>query len=150
MSPLFKRGCIYNKKLYMKKIIRLTESDLIRIVKRVINESDDYDIIKFNNDDYLLGGGSFFSGEKPKVQTRLERAKLQLQVAILKLTHEVPSNLSQEEKDEWSVYLKSFIESVFDIVGDNEEDIEDLTPISQRLSHHIDNVLDKKSVKEID
>ena len=43
----------------MKKIIRLTESDLIRIVKRVINESDDYDIIKFNNDDYLLGGGSF-------------------------------------------------------------------------------------------
>ena len=26
----------------MKKVVRLTESDLVRLVKRVINESDDY------------------------------------------------------------------------------------------------------------
>jgi hypothetical protein len=134
----------------MKKVIRLTESDLVRIVKRVINESDDLDVVQFNNGDYFLGGSSFFSGEKPKVQTRLERAKQQLQIPILQLTYDVADDLTQEEKEEWSVYLKSYIESAFFIVGDNEEDIEDLTPICQRLSDHIDNVLNKKSRKEID
>lgn len=133
----------------MKKVIRLTESELIRIVKRVINESDDYDIIKFNNDDFLLGGNSFFSGERPKVQTRLERAKQQLQIAILELNN-LPNGLTRDEKEELSVYLKSYIESAFETVGDNEEYIQELVPICNRLSDHIDNVLDKKSIKEID
>ena len=133
----------------MKKVVRLTESDLIRIVKRVINESDEYDMIKFNNDDYLLGGNSFFSGERPKVQSRLERAKQQLQIAILELNN-LPNGLTRDEKEESSVFLKSYIESAFETVGNNEEDIQELIPICNRLSDHIDNVLDKKSVKEID
>lgn len=34
---------IYNKKYIMKKIVRLTENDLMRIVKRVINEQTSLD-----------------------------------------------------------------------------------------------------------
>jgi aryl carrier-like protein len=37
LLPLVLNGCIF---IFMKKIIRLTESDLTRIIKRVINESN--------------------------------------------------------------------------------------------------------------
>ena len=40
-STLHSDGIFITKELYMKKVIRLTESDLTRIVKRLINEKKD-------------------------------------------------------------------------------------------------------------
>jgi hypothetical protein len=37
---------IYNKNVIMKKIVRLTESDLTRVVKRIINENQSQDMAK--------------------------------------------------------------------------------------------------------
>jgi hypothetical protein len=43
----------------MKKIIRLTESDLVRLVKKVIKESEDKYVV-YGEADHLQGKGMFF------------------------------------------------------------------------------------------
>ena len=40
-KKFLKHGYIYNKQIKMKKIIRLTERDLTKIVKRVIKENEE-------------------------------------------------------------------------------------------------------------
>ena len=46
----------------MKRIIRLTESDLTKIIKGVIKETK---IVKRNDGDIIMGSDSFFTGSRP-------------------------------------------------------------------------------------
>ena len=47
----------------MKKVIRLTESDLIKIVKRIIKESDHMDLVDRGSRDHLRSKGWSMRGK---------------------------------------------------------------------------------------
>jgi hypothetical protein len=57
----------------MKKIIKLTESDLTNIVKRVIKEMDD-DVLTLGDGSMLMGGSSLMGGGRPTEKTDLDFA----------------------------------------------------------------------------
>lgn len=130
----------------MKKVIRLTESDLTRIVKRVIKETS---IIKKDNGDIILGSDSFFSGDRPQEQTELDFAKQQLQIVIIQLNY-LPNRISQKEKKDLKKLYNSYIESAMYMVRNNQEYLDQLLPMCERLNDHIDKTLNEKSDKQID
>jgi hypothetical protein len=130
----------------MKRIIRLTEGDLTRIVKRVINESD---VIKIDDENYVLGGESLFSGKRPEQKTELDFAKLQLQIVIM-LLNALPNKISQKEKIDLKRLYGSYIDIAINTVKNNDMFLEELLPMCERLENLIDKTLNEKSDKQID
>lgn len=80
----------------MKKIIRLTESDLSRIVKRVIRESKSYDV---NNLEHL----------KNKIKEIYDYFENEVEVMV-----EKDGSLSPEVAGEFMHTLQDYIGSIFD------------------------------------
>ena len=72
-SPIYKGSIFITKEYIMKKIIRLSESDLARIVKRVIKENkfkemDDCEVI-ISNMEYVFNDFMSFVKTSPEEQS---------------------------------------------------------------------------------
>ena len=130
----------------MKRIIKLTESDLTRIVKRVIKESG---VIQRDNGDILLGADSLLGGGRPGVMTELDLAKQQLQIVIMLINY-LPSKLPQEEIKDLKKLYKSYIDNALWYVRDNEEFLEELLPMCKKLETFINKTLNDKSDNQIE
>jgi hypothetical protein len=130
----------------MKRIIRLTESDLTRIVKRVIKESG---VIQRDNGDILLGADSLLGGGRPGVMTGLDLAKQQLQIVVMLINY-LPSKLPQEEIKDLKKLYKSYIDNALWYVRDNEEFLEELLPMCKKLETFINKTLNDKSNNQIE
>jgi hypothetical protein len=70
----------------MKRIIRLTESDLTKIIKGVIKETK---IVKRNDGDIIMGSDSFFTGSRPSedYDPMYGLAEIQLKSIIIMMSH---------------------------------------------------------------
>ena len=130
----------------MKRIIKLTESDLTRIVKRVIKESG---IIKRDNGDIILGMDSLLGGGRPGVMTELDFAKQQLQIVIV-LMNNLPSKLPQDEIRDLKKLYNSYIDNAISYVRNNEEFLEELLPMCKKLETLINKTLNDKSDNQIE
>jgi len=129
----------------MKRIVRLTDSDLSRIVKRVIKESG---VIKRDNGDILLGADNFFGKGRPQQQTELDLAKQQLQIVIVMMNY-LPSKLTQEEIRDLKKLYKSYIDNALWYVRNDEGFLEELLPMCEKLETLINKTLNDKSDNQI-
>lgn len=127
----------------MKKIIKLTESDLVRIVKRVIKENSSDLILQLHNGDMLMGGNSIFSGERPKKFTVKDQAIFQLKAILMHLkiwsSENDPKQSTDEEKEHVKNYTDSMIESAFNILERENypsEDFLELEELSNRVKNY--------------
>ena len=130
----------------MKRIVKLTESDLTRIVKRVIKESG---IIKRDNGDILLGADNLLGGGRPQQQTELDLAKQQLQIVIVLMNH-LPNKLPQEEIRDLKKLYNSYINNAIWYVRNDEDYLEELLPMCEKLEKLINKTLNDKSDNQID
>ena len=130
----------------MKRIVKLTESDLTIIVKRVIKESG---IIKRDNGDILLGADNLLGGGRPGIMTELDLAKQQLQIVIVLMNH-LPSKLPQEEIRDLKKLYNSYIDNAIWFVRNNEEFLDELLPMCKKLETLINKTLNDKSDNQIE
>jgi hypothetical protein len=130
----------------MKRIIKLTESDLTRIVKRVMKESG---IIKRDNGDILLGADNLLGGGRPGIMTEFDLAKQQLQIVIILMNH-LPSKLPQEEIRDLKKLYNSYIDNASWCVRNNEEFLDELLPMCKKLETLINKTLNDKSDNQIE
>jgi hypothetical protein len=114
----------------MKRIIRLTESDLTNIVKRVIEETK---IVKRNNGDIMMGSDSFFTGSRPSedYDPMYGLAEIQLKSVILMMSH-LPEKITSEEKEYYTTLYNSQIKNALQCVRNNEEQVNELIPIVKK------------------
>jgi hypothetical protein len=70
-----------NKNYFMKKIIRLTESDLSRIVRRVINES-----VVINNATFSVNGDGTVSITVDKKTAKIRFSKFYMDINVASLS----------------------------------------------------------------
>ena len=131
----------------MKRIIRLTESDLTNIIKGVINETK---IVKRNDGDIIMGSDSFFTGSRPSedYDPMYGLAEIQLKSIIIMMSH-LPEKITLEEKEYYTTLYNSQIKNALQCVRDNEEQVNELIPIVKKLKNHIDDTLNQKLQKEI-
>ena len=78
----------------MKKIVRLTESDLIKLVKRVIKESYDIDEVITELDDWIEGNVDYIS--QYSLEDKVKR--------LLNMDEEITSDVEELESDEGDEY----------------------------------------------
>jgi hypothetical protein len=85
----------------MKKIVRLTESDIVRLVKKVINENTRMAI---NEGAVNAAGGTFeFNGNEPYVKVNGRKFK----TTIDSLVYKGPVNISRVQEKAGSLYGKN-------------------------------------------
>ena len=113
---------IYCKIYTMKKVIRLTASDLMRIVKRVIKEEgESFTVTPGGN--YLLSGGRNQSDEE-RIIFRLKALLMQYTIYKQNIGD---TKIPKYFKDELIQWVEGTIESSFELA--EEKGIEDLTNI---------------------
>lgn len=131
----------------MKKVVRLTESDLVNIVKRVIKEDSSDSILQLHNGDVVMGGNSILSGERPNKFTIKDQAISQLKVILMQLkfwsSETDPKHITYEEKKDVKNYIDSMIKSAFNILeGGNyqSEDFLEVEELSNRVKNYAYNL----------
>ena len=131
----------------MKKVVRLTESDLVNIVKRVIKEDSSDSILQLQNGDVVMGGNSILSGERPNKFTIKDQAISQLKVILMQLkfwsSETDPKHITDEEKKDVKNYIDSMIKSAFNILeGGNyqSEDFLEVEELSNRVKNYAYNL----------
>ena len=131
----------------MKKVVRLTESDLVNIVKRVIKEDSSDSILQLHNGDVVMGGNSILSGERPNKFTIKDQAISQLKVILMQLkfwsSETDPKHITDEEKKDVKNYIDSMIKSAFNILeGGNyqSEDFLEVEELSNRVKNYAYNL----------
>jgi hypothetical protein len=148
IPPIWVGFIFITKEYIMKKIVRLTESDLTNIVKRVIKEMDD-DILTLGDGSMLMGGSSLMGGGRPTEKTDLDFAILQLKNIIVLLNY-LPEKLSMEDRLDLEKLYGSYIKSAFYAVRKSEEETEELSHYVGKIKNHIKKVLDKKTIGSIE
>jgi len=98
----------------MKRIVRLTESDLTRLVKRIIKENEE----SWSDDSFDMEGDSDFS--KMDLETAKEELKNTISPSDIKFLNDL---MRREGKDELEDML---INTLSQIEGDNEDDFEEV------------------------
>lgn len=88
----------------MKKVVRLTESDLMRIVKRVINESDDVSLNKINNSFNNILSSKIKNEVSENISSSFKIDKKQIQ----KYSDEMLTNFKKELDLNKESFLKSY------------------------------------------
>jgi len=96
----------------MKRIVRLTESDLTRLVKRIIKENEE----SWSDDSFDMEGDSDFS--KMDLETAKEELKNTISPSDIKFLNDL---MRREGKDELEDML---INTLSQIEGDTEDDFE--------------------------
>jgi hypothetical protein len=98
----------------MKRIVRLTESDLTRLVKRIIKENEE----SWSDDSFDMEGDSDFS--KMDLETAKEELKNTISPSDIKFLNDL---MRREGKDELEDML---INTLSQIEGDTEDDFEEV------------------------
>ena len=126
----------------MKKIIRLTESDLAQIVKRTIKEMDEYD---YTADDAMDEIGSYIQ------MVGCSEGRSRLLDDLSRMVDEAERELSEEEFDKLQDYVYDLEQDIYETCSDEEEEESfyesDITRIVKRV---IDEGKLDKSTKEKD
>lgn len=97
----------------MKKIIRLTESDLARIVKRTIREMDEYD---YTADDAMDEIGSYID------MVGCSEGRSRLLDDLSRMVDEAQRELSEEEFDKLSDYVYDLERDIYENCSDEDDD----------------------------
>ena len=100
----------------MKKIIRLTESDLARIVKRTIREMDEPD---YTADDAMAEIGSYID------MVGCSEGRSRLLDDLSRMVDEAERELSEEEFDKLSDYVYDLEREIYENCSDEDEDEEE-------------------------
>lgn len=100
----------------MKKIIRLTESDLARIVKRTIREMDEYD---YTADDAMDEIGSYID------MVGCSEGRSRLLDDLSRMVDEAQRELSEEEFDKLLDYVYDLERDIYENCSDEDEDEEE-------------------------
>ena len=100
----------------MKKIIRLTESDLARIVKRTIREMDEND---YTADDAIAEIGSYID------MVGCSEGRSRLLDDLNRMVDEAERELSEEEFDKLSDYVYDLEGEIYENCSDEDEDEEE-------------------------
>lgn len=109
-----------------KKVIRLTESDLANVLKRILKEafSDEPSLIRTHGGNYMMSSGR-------RRQSQEERSIYNIKSLVVELSHykdEIGnSEISSEQKQSIRDYVESFIEGEFEMASENG--VEDLTSL---------------------
>jgi hypothetical protein len=118
----------------MKKIIRLTESDLTRIVKRTIKEMDEND---YTADDAIAEIGSYID------MVGCSEGRSRLLDDLSRMVDEAERELSEEEFDKLMNYVYDLEREIYETCSDEEEEEtfyeSDLTRIVNRVIKENDN-----------
>ena len=126
----------------IKKVVRLTESDLVKIVKRVIKENSLDSILQLSSGGMVMGANSILSGERPKKFTIKDQAIFQLKVILMQLkiwsNENDPRHITDEEKEDVKNYIDSMIESAFNILERENYPSEDFLEVEE-LSNRVKN-----------
>jgi hypothetical protein len=114
----------------MKKIVRLTERDLTRIVKRTINEMDKENILKgitqgrpvrrrdYSADDAMTEIDSYIN------MVGCSEGKSRLLQDLSRMVDNAQRELSEEEFDKLTDYVDGLEQEIHDTCSDEEEDDE--------------------------
>ena len=131
----------------MKKVIRLTESDLVSIVKRIIKENDMDSFLQLNNGDMVLSQNNLFGSERPKKMTKKDYAILELKSALMQIniwSKQVdPSDITEEDKEMIKDFTEGKIESAFlwlEEGGYEHEDFSMFEEMSDKLRNYCYNL----------
>ena len=100
----------------MKKVIRLTESDLARIVKRTIREMDESD---YTADDAIAEIGSYID------MMGCSEGRSRLLDDLNRMVDEAERELSEEEFDKLSDYVYDLEGEIYENCSDEDEDEEE-------------------------
>ena len=100
----------------MKKIIRLTESDLARIVKRTIREMDEPD---YTADDAMAEIGSYID------MVGCSEGRSRLLDDLSRMVDEAQRELSEEEFDKLTNYVYDLEREIYETCSDEDEDEEE-------------------------
>ena len=127
----------------MKNIIRLTESELTNLVRRIVKESS---ITELPSGDVLLGGDSFFGGKpRRREMSNMEHAEVGLKGAAMMMKF-LPEKITHEDMEQIKSQTEMLIGNALFLSRNNEEEMEILTPIVEKLRTRIDDILNSKLI----
>ena len=105
----------------MKKTIRLTESELTNLIKRIVNETS---VTELPSGDVLLGGDSFFGGEpRRREMTNMEHAEVGLKGALMMMKF-LPEKITNQDMEQIKLQTEMLISNALFLSRNNEEEME--------------------------
>jgi hypothetical protein len=127
----------------MKRTIRLTESELTNLIKRIVKESS---ITELPSGNVLLGGDSFFGGKpRREVMTNMEHAEVGLKGAVMMMKF-LPEKITHEEKEQIKSQTEMLISNALFLSRNDKDEMEVLSPIVEKLRTRIDDILNSKLI----